>query len=157
MSLSLNTIDRCFFDAHEILKASKNGSGGIAKTYAIFTDLQPILAASQEDSRLALLALAIWRVRQQTNHEHTAEHRRGVIHMKKKPEDLQVRAGSRTYFFDLKETKDKKPFLVITESRFKGEGKDHERTSMVIFQEHMQEFSNAVSTVATQISKLKSK
>ena len=157
MSLSLNTIDRCFFDAQEILKASKNGSGGMAKTYAIFSDLQPILAASQDDSQLALLALAIWRARQQTNQERNPETRREVTLMKKKTDDLQVRAGSRTYFFDHKETKDKKPFLVITESRFKGEGKNHERTSMVIFQEHMEEFSKAVSTVATQMSKVESK
>jgi len=33
-----------------------------------------------------------------------------------------VRAGSTTYFFDIKETKGGKLYLVITESRFKGEG-----------------------------------
>ena len=156
MAISLNTIDRCFFDAQELLKASKNGTGGIAKTYAIFTDLQPILATSQNDSRLALLALAIWRARQQTNNERKPEHRRGVTQMKNKSDDHQVRAGSRTYFFDLKETKDKKPFLVITESRFKGEGKDHERTSMLIFQDHVKEFSKAISNMAAKMTDVKS-
>jgi len=151
----INTIDRCFVDAQEILKASKNNVGGIAKTYAIFTDLQPILAASQSDSRLALLALAIWRARQQTNIVSKSEHRRGVMNMKKNKDDHQVRAGSRTYFFDLKETKDKKPFLVITESRFMGEGKDHERTSMLIFQDHVKEFSKAISNMAAKMTDVK--
>ena len=41
-----------------------------------------------------------------------------------------IRAGSNTYFFDLKETDDGKPFLVITQSRFKGEGKGHDRASL---------------------------
>ena len=58
--------------------------------------------------------------------------------------NLQVRAGSRTYFFDLKETKDKKPYLVITESRFKGEGKGHERQRITIFKDARLEFLGAV-------------
>jgi hypothetical protein len=51
-----------------------------------------------------------------------------------------VRAGSNTYFFDLKETDDGKPFLVITQSRFKGEGKGHDRASLAIFPETANEF-----------------
>ena len=39
-------------------------------------------------------------------------------------ESKTVKAGSRTYFFDLRETKEGQPYLTITESRFKGEGKD---------------------------------
>ena len=51
-----------------------------------------------------------------------------------------IRAGSNTYFFDLKETDDGKPFLVITQSRFKGEGKGHDRASLAVFPEKSQEF-----------------
>ena len=51
-----------------------------------------------------------------------------------------IRAGSNTYFFDLKETDEGKPFLVITQSRFKGEGKGHDRASFAIFPETSQEF-----------------
>lgn len=47
-----------------------------------------------------------------------------------------VKAGSRTYFFDRKESKDRRPFLVITESRFVGEGKECERASIVVFPDH---------------------
>ena len=38
-----------------------------------------------------------------------------------------VKAGAKTYFFDLKRTKEGKPFLVITESQFKGENQERER------------------------------
>ena len=38
-----------------------------------------------------------------------------------------VKAGLTTYFFDVKGTKDIKPFLVITESSFKGEGSERQR------------------------------
>ncbi len=76
--------------------------------------------------------------------------------MKNDNNNLQVRAGTRTYFFDLKETKDKKPYLVITESRFMGEGKDHERTSMLIFQDHVKEFSKAISNMAAKMTDVKS-
>jgi len=44
-----------------------------------------------------------------------------------------VKAGSKTYFFDLKETKEGQPYLTITESRFMGEGQDRERVSIVVF------------------------
>ena len=47
-----------------------------------------------------------------------------------------VKAGSKTYFFDLKETKEGQPYLTITESRFMGEGKDRERASIVVFPDH---------------------
>ena len=51
-----------------------------------------------------------------------------------------VKAGAITYFFDIKETKQGKPFLVITMSRFKGEGEERERASMAIFPEHARSF-----------------
>ena len=57
-----------------------------------------------------------------------------------------VKAGSKTYFFDIKETKEGKPYLLITESRFKGEGEERERSSIIVFQENAQEFTEAVIT-----------
>jgi hypothetical protein len=63
-----------------------------------------------------------------------------------------VKAGAKTYFFDLKETKEGKPYLVITESRFVGEGKDHERASIVVFPDHAQNFLEATQEM---IKKLK--
>lgn len=152
MKPTLNTIDRCFRDAQEILGAAENGGGRIAKTYSIFTSLQPILAESFFDDRLAIVALAIWKARAKSI-KTTTDFRKGVRDMNRDTESLQVRAGSKTYFFDRKETKDGKPYLVITESRFMGEDKERERVSMVIFQEHADEFSKAVSEMATKLAK----
>ena len=63
-----------------------------------------------------------------------------------------VRAGSNTYFFDLKETDDGKLFLVITQSRFKGEGKGHDRTSLAIFPETSQEFLQTAQDMLSRLT-----
>jgi len=78
--------------------------------------------------------------------------RKGVRIMveREKPIDV-VKAGAITYFFDVKETKAGKPYLLITESRFKGEGEDRERKSIVIFQESVPDFANMVTEVASRI------
>ena len=62
-----------------------------------------------------------------------------------------IRAGSRTYFIDLKETKENKPFLVLTESRYKGEGKEHERTSIAIFPEYAQTLLEAFEKMVAEL------
>ena len=67
-------------------------------------------------------------------------------------DSITVKAGARTYFFDLKETKEGKPFLVITESRFKGEDSERERVSMTVFPEQAEEFGQAVSTMTAKIA-----
>lgn len=51
-----------------------------------------------------------------------------------------VKAGSITYFFDVKETRQRKPYLLITMSRFKGEGEDWDRVSIPLFPEHARTF-----------------
>ena len=66
--------------------------------------------------------------------------RKGVMSMSDAEESRTIKAGAKTYFFDIKESKEGKPYLVITESRFKGEGKDRERVSIVVFPEHAQTF-----------------
>lgn len=71
--------------------------------------------------------------------------------MTKNKDSRTVRAGSITYFFDLKETRENKPFLVITESRFKGEGKNHERKTIVVFQENIKEFTKVLSEMAAKL------
>lgn len=55
-------------------------------------------------------------------------------------ESTTVKVGSQTYFFDIKKTKEGKPYLVITESRFKGEGQDRERSSIMVFPEDAKGF-----------------
>lgn len=63
-----------------------------------------------------------------------------------------VKAGTKTYFFDIKQTKENEPYLVITESQFKGEDKDRERTSITVFADHAQDFLEAT---VEMIQKLK--
>ena len=62
-----------------------------------------------------------------------------------------VKAGSTTYFFDIKETKGGKPFLVITESRFKGEGSERQRNSVVVFPEQIKEFISALHDMESDL------
>jgi hypothetical protein len=87
---------------------------------------------------------------------HPLEIRRGIRkgveeNMASDEESMQVKAGGRTYFFDLKKTRDDKPFLVITESKFKGEGEERERNTIMIFPENAEEFSDAVSKMTAKI------
>ncbi|MHB8626378.1 MAG: DUF3276 family protein [Aggregatilineales bacterium] len=67
-------------------------------------------------------------------------------------ESKQIRAGSRTYFIDIEKTKEGKRYLRITESRFKGEGSDRERNSIVVFPEEAKEFVRVVSEMGAKIA-----
>ena len=78
--------------------------------------------------------------------------RKGVESMSDTDESRTVKAGGKTYFFDIKQSKEGKPYLVITESRFKGEGKDRERVSIVVFPEHAQPFLETVREMARKIA-----
>ncbi len=60
--------------------------------------------------------------------------------MANQPISQTVKAGAKTYFFDLKQTKDDQLYLVITESRFKGEDQERERASIAVFPGHAREF-----------------
>ena len=66
--------------------------------------------------------------------------RRGVKNMDGKI----LKTASKTYFFDIKKTREGKPYLVITESRIKSK----ERNSIVIFQENIAAFAEMVTTLA---------
>ena len=62
-----------------------------------------------------------------------------------------LKAGSKTYFFDIKETKEGKPYLVITESRYKGEDEEQERSSLFVFPESAQEFAFVTTAMLSKI------
>jgi hypothetical protein len=66
-------------------------------------------------------------------------------------ESKTVKAGAKTYFFDLKETKEGKPYLTITESRFKGEDEERERHTIVVFPENAEEFTEALAAMAEKL------
>ncbi len=50
----------------------------------------------------------------------------------------KVSAGTRTYFFDVKHSKDNVPYLVISESRQVGD--DHEHHRVMVFEENLKAF-----------------
>jgi hypothetical protein len=53
----------------------------------------------------------------------------------------KVRAGSRTYFFDVKESKNGTKYLKISESRRRDSRRTHNR--LMIFEEHLEAFNKA--------------
>lgn len=77
--------------------------------------------------------------------------REEVIDMSEQADSITVKAGAKTYFFDIKETREGKGYLLITESRFKGEGEDRERVTISVFPENIAEFSQAVSGMAAKL------
>jgi hypothetical protein len=72
--------------------------------------------------------------------------------MESQPVSKTVKAGSSTYFFDLKNTKDGKPYLVVTQSRFKGEGSERLRASLIVFPEYAQDFMQALKKKVSKLS-----
>lgn len=57
----------------------------------------------------------------------------------------KVSAGSRTYFFDVKESRHGTKYLVISESKRSGK-EDYEHNRIMIFQEHITEFANGLKS-----------
>lgn len=63
-----------------------------------------------------------------------------------------LKAGSKTYFFDIQKAENGKPYLKITESRFKGTEKESTRSSIIIFPEDAQEFAGAVREMISHLA-----
>jgi hypothetical protein len=88
-------------------------------------------------------------------YKHPFDVRRGrkeVVKMVERDENSKtLKAGSKTYFLDIRETKGGKPYLMITESRFKGEGEERERSTIIVFQENALEFAEAVSQMTEML------
>ena len=63
-----------------------------------------------------------------------------------------LKAGKRTYFFDVKQTKTGEKYLVITESRRVGEDKTRKRSAIMVFAETVDEFMETLSEVASAVS-----
>ncbi len=72
--------------------------------------------------------------------------------MSKSADSKQIRAGSRTYFFDLEKTSEGKPYLRISETRYMGKDKKHERKSIHIFAENIAEFANVIAEMSKKIA-----
>jgi len=101
------------------------------------------------DDAIRLTKELLARLSQLGEYKHPLDVRRGrkevVNVVEQNNQSKTVKAGSKTYFFDINKTKDGKLYLVITESRFKGEGEERDRSSIFVFQENAQKFATAVS------------
>lgn len=65
----------------------------------------------------------------------------------------RVRAGKRTYFFDVKSTKSEKDFYItITESKRVGE-EEYEKHKIFLYKEDFQKFSDALDETVEHIQK----
>ena len=58
----------------------------------------------------------------------------------------RVHAGRRTFFFDVKNTKESKPYIKITESQISKEG-EKKKNYMTVFENEMNYFKQAVDQV----------
>jgi len=105
-----------------------------------FTTIDDLISLSQE---------LFTRLNQIGQYKHPLGVRRGVKQMETKSKI--VRAGAITYFLDIKKTRDDKPFLLITESRYKGEGGKRERNTVVVFQDSAQELVKAITELSTSM------
>lgn len=68
-----------------------------------------------------------------------------------------VRAGKRTYFFDVRETRGNDHYITITESKkiFDDEGNfRYEKHKIFLYKEDFEKFGNAFQEVIAEVSKL---
>ena len=96
-----------------------------------------------------------------STYRHPLDVRRGVpkageevsedmAEQKQNKDSMQVKGGGRTYFLDLAKTSKNTRYLRITESR-KGEGEEFERSSIYVFPEDAQKFSEAVQEMTGKL------
>ncbi len=72
-------------------------------------------------------------------------------HYKEEIFTRRVRAGKRTYFFDVKATKSEKDFYItITESKRVGE-EEYEKHKLFLYKEDFEKFMNALAETVTYI------
>jgi len=82
--------------------------------------------------------------------KHPFDIRKGVEFMSEDQDSVQLKGAGRTYFLDMAQTREDKPYLRITESR-KGEGDKFERNSINVFPEDAEQFAQAVAQMAEKV------
>ena len=65
----------------------------------------------------------------------------------------RVRAGSRTYYFDIKKNSKDDNYLVISESKRMGEDNEKQRHRIMVFEEDIEKFSNSFFQVVSYFLK----
>ncbi|MBI4035523.1 DUF3276 family protein [Candidatus Daviesbacteria bacterium] len=64
-----------------------------------------------------------------------------------------LRAGKRTFFFDVKVASNSKKYLKITESSFEGEGKERRYNSFLLWPENLTDFQQRLTEVSSVLVK----
>jgi hypothetical protein len=85
--------------------------------------------------------------------KHPLDIRRGVSDMNAERESETVKAQGRTYFLDVESTKEGKPYLRITESHINKEKNESVRNTILVFQEDIHDFTQALTKMAYKVSK----
>ena len=76
-----------------------------------------------------------------------------VIKMTEENRDsITLKAHSKTYFFDVRKTKEGKPYLGITESHLKKDSKESQRSTIFIFPEDAPTFKQAFDEMIVRLS-----
>jgi hypothetical protein len=83
--------------------------------------------------------------------KHPLDIRWGVSDMNTERESEMIKASGKTYFLDIEHTKTGKPYLKITETRKDAKNGDQIRNSIIVFQEDIREFSQAITRIGFQI------
>jgi len=63
----------------------------------------------------------------------------------------RLTCGKRTYFFNLKEQASGTRFIDIVESKYERENDSHQRVRLVIFEDHIDEFVQALVEAARRL------
>ena len=101
------------------------------------------------DDLLSLSGELFNRLRQISQYRHPLAVRKGVKQMDQTSKIL--RAGAITYFLDIKKTRDNKPYLMITESRYKGNDGKPARNTILVFREKAKEFAQAITEMTVSL------
>jgi len=87
-----------------------------------------------------------------SNQRHPLSIYKGVKNMETSNEHEMLKTSSRTYFFDIENTKDGKPYLKIAESRINKETQEQIRNTIIIFEEDLFQFTGTFNTMSKRIS-----
>src|SRR5262249_45870578 len=104
-----------------------------------------------ENNITQLVKELLMRLTELGERKHPLSVRKGVRQLTQTEETHMLKAGSTTYFFDTYKTGEGKPYLKITESRFKGKGEASERRSINIFPEHAQAFIRKFQEIISRL------
>lgn len=63
-----------------------------------------------------------------------------------------LRAGKRTFFFDVRVASNNKKYLKITESAFEGEGKERKYNSFLLWPENIVDFKQRLTEVSNLLA-----